>query len=147
MPETGRAPMSTAKKIGIGCGVLVLAFVLFIGGLLGVVWWATAGPEETVRNFLAAAAAGDYATAHDHFSVPLKEKQPLEAFVSGIKQTPSLFDIADATFTNRSIDTTTGARLSGSVTLRSGTTVPASFQLVKEGEAWKLIAYHLGSEP
>ena len=139
--------MSTAKKIGIGCGALVLAFVLFIGGLLGFVWWATAGPEDVVRNFLSAAAAGDYAAAHDYFAVPLKEKQPLEAFISGVKQSPSLFDIADASFTDRSIDMTTGAKLSGSVTLRSGTTVPASFQLVKEGEAWKLIAYHLGSEP
>ena len=125
----------------------MLVFALFIGGLLSFVWWATAGPEQTVQDFLAAAAAGDYAAAHDYFAVPLKEKQPLELFIKGVKQTPSLFDIADATFTDRSIDMTTGAKLSGSVTLRSGTTVPASFQLVKEGDKWKLIAYHLGSEP
>ena len=37
--------MGIGKKIAIGCGVLVLAFGLFIGGLIGFVWWATAGPE------------------------------------------------------------------------------------------------------
>jgi hypothetical protein len=37
--------------------------------------------------------------------------------------------------------------LSGTVTLEAGTTVPASFQLVKEGDQWKLIAYQLGSDP
>ena len=33
------------------------------------------------------------------------------------------------------------------VTLEAGTTLPASFQLVREGDAWKLISYHLGPEP
>lgn len=138
--------MGLGKKIAIGCGVLILAFVLFIGGLLGVVWWATAGPEEAVRAFLAAAAAGDYEKAHDYFAVPLKEKQPLEEFRAGAERTPSLFAITDSSFNNRSIDET-GAKLSGTVTLEAGTTVPASFQLVKEGDQWKLIAYQLGSDP
>ena len=98
--------MGLGKKIAIGCGVLILAFVLFIGGLLGVVWWATAGPEEAVRAFLAAAAAGDYEKAHDYFAVPLKEKQPLEEFRAGAERTPSLFAITDSSFNNRSIDET-----------------------------------------
>ena len=136
--------MGIGKKIAIGCGVLLLAFGLFIGGLIGFVWWATAGPEEAVQNFIAAAAAGDYATAHDYFAVPLKEQQPLEAFTSAVKDTPSLFAITDTSFTNRSIDGSV-AKLSGTVTLQAGTTVPAEFELVQENDAWKLIAYHLGS--
>ena len=138
--------MGVGKNIAIGCGVLMLAFVVFIGAILGFVWMATAGPEEAVRNFLEAAAAGDYAKAHDYFAAPLKEKQSLEEFRNAIADAPSLFAITDTTFNNRSVDTT-GAKLSGSVTLTAGTTVPASFQLVKEGDDWKLIAYHLGAEP
>lgn len=134
------------KKIAIGCGVLLLAFALFIGALIGFVWFATAGPEEAVRGFLAAAAAGEYEKAHDYFAVPLKEQQPLNEFRDGAEKTPSLFAIVDASFTDRSIDET-GARLSGTVTLEAGTTVPASFRLVREGDAWKLIAYQLGSDP
>ena len=136
--------MGAGKKIAIGCGVLLLAIAVFVGALIGVVWWMTAAPEEVVRNFLAAAAAGDYQKAHDYFAVPLKEQQPLDEFRAAVAKTPSLFAITDSSFTNRSLDET-GAKLSGTVTLTAGTTVPASFQLVKEGDDWKLIAWHLGS--
>ena len=138
--------MAMGKKIAIGCGVALLAFAVFIGAIVGFVWMATAGPEEAVRNFLAAAAAGEHEKAHDYFSAPLKEQQPLEDFREAVAGSPTLFAIADASFTNRSLDGTT-AKLSGSVTLKAGTTLPASFQLVKEGDAWKLIAYHLGPDP
>jgi hypothetical protein len=137
--------MGAGKKIAIGCGVLVLAFAVFIGAIIGFVWWATAGPEEAVQNFLAAAAAGDIEKAHDYFSAPLKDEQPLEEFRKAVAASPSLFAVADASFSNRSIDGTT-AKLSGSVTLKAGTTLPASFELVQEGDDWKLIAYHLGPE-
>ena len=136
--------MGTGKKIAIGCGVVVLAFCLFVGGVIGFVWWATAGPEEAVQNFIAAAAAGDYARAHDYFAAPLKERQPLDAFTTAVKGTPSLFAITDTSFTDRSIDGSV-AKLSGTVTLQAGTTVPAEFELVQENDAWKLISYHLGS--
>ena len=136
--------MGVGKKIAIGCGVLVLAVCLFIGGLIGFVWWMTSGPEQVVQSFIAAAAAGDYAKAHDHFAAPLKDQQPLEEFRRAIEQTPSLFAITDTSFSDRSIDGS-GAKLSGTVTLQAGTKVPASFELVQEGDAWKLIAYHLGS--
>lgn len=136
--------MGVGKKIAIGCGAVILAFGLFIGGLLGFVWWATSGPEEVVQNFIAATAAGDYAKAHDYFAAPLKEKQPLEEFRRGVEGTPSLFAITDTSFTDRSIDTSV-AKLSGTVTLKAGTVVPASFELVREGDDWKLISYHLGS--
>lgn len=138
--------MAIGKKLAIGCGVIALALVVFVAAIIGFVWMATAGPEAVVQDFLAAAAAGDYEKAHDHFAAPLKEKQPLDEFKDAVADTPSLFDIADSTFSNRSIDQT-GAKLSGTVTLKAGTKVPASFQLVKEGDAWKLIAYHVGSEP
>ena len=138
--------MGVGKKIAIGCGVLVLGFAVLIGAIVGFVWMATAGPEEAVRNFLAAAAAGDYEKAHDYFSAPLKEEQSLEDFRKAVAGRPSLFKITDSSFNNRSLDGTT-AKLSGSVTLEAGTTLPASFQLVKEGDDWKLISYHLGPEP
>lgn len=137
--------MGIGKKIAIGCGVIVLALAIFIGALLGFVWWATAGPEEAVQNFIAAAAAGDYEKAHDYFSAPLKEQQSLEEFTKAVSGSPSLFAITDTSFTDRSIDTTS-AKLSGSVTLKAGTTLPARFELVKENDAWKLIGYHLGPE-
>lgn len=148
-PETSTpaAPAPVAKKpwgrwIALGCGGLVVLAALFATLMFFVVKKATAGPEEVVHQFLAA-AAGDYTTAHDFFSAPLKEAQPLAEFTASAEANPTLFKIADTTFTERSVDLN-GAKLAGTVMLAAGTKVPAEFSLVKENGAWKLLGYHIG---
>ena len=96
-----------------------------------------------VHQFLTAAAAGDYAAAHEFFSAPLKEAQPLEKFTAIATSNPSLFQVKDTTFSDRSVDLS-GAKLAGTATLAAGTEVPASFNLVKENGAWKLLGYRIG---
>lgn len=139
-------PQPWLKWIGLGCGGLILIGVIAGAALFFVVRSMTAGPEEAARAFCAAAAAGDYARAHDFFSVPLKESQPLDAFTAAAKANPSLFRITDTSFTDRSIDMA-GAKLSGTATLEGGTTVPVSFTFARENDAWKLIGYNIGSRP
>jgi hypothetical protein len=136
--------MGIGKKVGIGCGVVLLGVAALIAVIFVVVKSMTAEPERVVRDFLSAAAARDYAKAHDYFAAPLKESQPLQQFQNSVETTPSLFAIEDVTFNNRSIDTA-GAKLSGTVTLKAGTTVPASFELAKERDVWKLLSYRIGS--
>lgn len=132
------------KWVACGCVVAVLLLAGFIAAIFFTVQKATAGPEEAVQGFIAAAKAGDYQKAHDYFSVPLKEVQPYEDFVAAAEQNSSFFKITDTSFTNRSIDMN-GAEFSGNVTLESGTTVPAQFELVRENDQWKLISYNIGS--
>jgi len=134
------------KWVGIGCGGALLLVVVFVAVVFFVVRSLTAGPEQVTRDFLAAAASGDYARAHDHFSAPLKDAQPLEAFTAAVRANPSLFDVEDTTFSDRSIDLA-GAKLAGTARLRAGTEVPVSFTLAREGDTWKLLSYHLGSTP
>ena len=133
------------KYVAIGCGVLLVGGIVFGTALFFGVKKLTAEPERVAREFLDAAAAGDFERAHDCFSAPLKESQPLAELAAAVEANPSLFDVVDTTFTNRSLDASSGARLEGTVTLRSGTHLPASFHLVKEKDSWKLLAYHLGS--
>jgi len=132
------------KWVALGCFGLILLAGLFGGGI----WWglmkATEGPEAVAKEFLAAAAAGNYEKAHDYFSAPLKEVQPLEQFRDIASAQSSLFAVTDTTFNTRSVNTA-GAELEGTVTLESGTELPATFKLVKENGDWKLLAYHLGS--
>jgi hypothetical protein len=135
---------STGKKIALGCGGAAIVAALLAVVLTVVVKKATAGPEAVVKEFLAAAAAGDYAKAHSYFSAPLQQVQPLAQFQAAASARSSFFQVKDTTFSQRSIDTS-GAQLSGSVTLTSGTQVPASFKLVRENGAWKLIGYNIGS--
>jgi len=128
----------------LGCGGLLTLLVVFVFVILFVVKQATAAPEEVVQTFLAEAAAGNLEAAHDCFSAPLKEAQPFDQFAAGVNANRHLFDVADTSFSNRSVDMN-GAEFEGTVTLESGTEVPCSFKLVRENEAWKLIAYNIGS--
>ena len=150
MTTTPQAPPPPPKRgwvkwVVLGCVGILIIIALIFGGIFYGVTKATEGPEKAVREFLAAAAAGDYAAAHNYFSAPLKQVQPYEDFANAVRSQPQFFDIATTSFTNRSIDQN-GAQLSGKVTLKSGTEVPATFQLVRENDQWKLISYNIGSE-
>jgi hypothetical protein len=130
---------------GIGCvGLLVLASAL-VAALFLFVRSATSGPEAVARTFFAAAAAGDYRAAHATFAAPLQESQPLEAFVAAAERHPSLFNVKDVSFTDRSIDLS-GAKLAGTAMLASGTEVPVSLTFAREHDTWKILSYHIGSQ-
>lgn len=142
-PPPGAQQKSWLPKVLIGCGALLVLAVIGIGVFVFIIYKATAGPEQTVQSFLAAAEAGNYAAAHDYFSAPLKNVQPLDVFIESAQANADMFQVADTTFNNRSVDMN-GAELSGSVTLKSGTQVPAQFKLVKEDGEWRLISYSIG---
>lgn len=128
----------------LGCAGLVVLAALLGGGLFLVVKKATAGPEQVVKGFLADAGQGNYTAAYDRFSAPLKQVQPFAEFQATAAANPTFFRVKETTFNQRSVNLS-GAELSGTVTLESGTEVPASFKLVKENGSWKLISYHIGS--
>jgi hypothetical protein len=121
--------------------LLAMIFGVVIGT---VVKRATAGPEQVVQAFLTAAAAGDYAGAHDHFSAALKESQSLAGFTEAASAHRELFQVKETTFNDRSIDLVK-AHLEGSVTLADGRQLPAVFELVREGSSWKLTKYNIGA--
>ena len=133
-----------ARWLGLGCGAFLL--LAAVAGTVFVVFLqkATAGPEQTIQAFLAAAGTGDFATAHGYFSERLKEVQPLEQFAGQAEAHQELFRVKDTTFNSRSVDLR-GAELSGTVTLATGDELPASFKLVKEKGEWRLTSYQLGN--
>ena len=139
-----RSVVPISRWVLLGCGGLAALFIVFIVVILVVVKQATAAPEEVVQTFLTEAAAGNLEAAHDCFSAPLKEVQPLDQFVAGVNANQHLFDITDTSFSNRSVDMG-GAEFEGAVTLKSGTEVPCSFKLVRENDTWKLISCNIGS--
>lgn len=145
-PPPGAPPRKTPwiRWVALGCGGALVLLAIFVAVMYFVVRQATAGPEETVQAFLAAAGEGDYAAAHEHFSAPLQEAQPLAEFSAAAAANPTFFQVEETTFSSRSVDGG-GASLSGTLRLRAGTEVPASFRLVRENDEWKLIAYDIGS--
>jgi hypothetical protein len=133
-----------ARWLALGCGALMLLGMVIGTVTFLVVQKATEGPEQTVQAFLAAAAAGDFETAHGYFAEPLKQVQPYEQFSAVASANQQLFAVEDTTFSNRSVDMA-GAELSGTVTLAGGTVLPASFKLVRENGEWRLNSYQIGS--
>jgi hypothetical protein len=150
-PEPANVTGSRAEKgrpwirwILIGCGGLTALLIVFVVVIVLVVKQATAEPEKVVRTFLTEAAAGNLEAAYDCFSAPLEEAQPFDQFAAGVNANRQLFDVADTSFTSRSVDMS-GAEFEGTLTLASGTEIPCSFKLVRENDTWKLIAYNIGS--
>lgn len=133
------------KYVALGCSGALVLVVLFAIAIFLFVGRLTAAPEQVTRDFLAAAARGDAAAAHGYFSAPLKERQPLDALADSLRTSPTLFDVVDVSFANREVDLS-GARLSGTATLRAGTRIPVSFRLAREGDHWRLLAYELGTD-
>lgn len=131
------------KYVAMGCGGLLLLVATGIAVIFFAVGRLTAAPEQVVRDFLAATTRGDFAEAHAHFAAPLKDTQPLAALEAAARETPSIFTVADLSFSDRSIDMK-GATLAGTATLVAGTQVPVSFTLVREQDTWRLLAYRLG---
>jgi hypothetical protein len=144
-PAPSQAKRGWVKWVALGCGLLIVLIGGFAALMVLVVKKATAGPEAVVHEFLSAAASGDYAKAHGYFSAPLKEAQPLDQFREAAQRQASMFKVKDTTFNTRSVDLA-GARLAGTLTLETGTEVPASFKLVKENGEWRLIGYHIGTD-
>jgi hypothetical protein len=141
---TATPKKSWFRWVAIGCGSIIV-LVAVVGVLMFVVIKkATAGPEVVVKSFLAEAGSGNYAAAYAYFSAPLQQVQSLEAFTESVKANPVLFQVVDTTFNDRSVDLNS-AQLAGVLNLKTGTKMPASFKLVKENDAWKLIGYHIGS--
>ncbi|UCF20417.1 MAG: hypothetical protein JSU87_03145 [Gemmatimonadota bacterium] len=132
------------KRVAIGCAGALAVLAVFVAIVFLVVGKMTAEPERVVREFLAAAAAANYEVAHDYFSVPLKEEQPLSVFIDRAERTPSRFAVGELSINSRSIDSS-GCELEGTATLEAGTRVPASFRLVRENDVWKLLSYSIGS--
>jgi hypothetical protein len=132
------------KWIALGCAGLAVAVVAVVAILYFGLRAATAGPEQAVQGFLKAAGAGDYPAAYAYFSAPLQQSQTLAEFSAAAHENSVFFQVEETTFNQRHADTS-GAELSGTVRLATGTEVPASFKLVKENGAWKLLGYQIGS--
>ena len=144
-PQPPPSPLPAwARFAGIGCGALLLLGAVIGTVVMAVVGRASAGPEQSVQAFLAAAGSGDWGAAHGHFAEGLKQAQPFEEFSAIGAANQHLFRVQDTTFNSRSV-TPSEAQLSGSLTLLDGTELPASFKLVKEGGQWRLIEYQIGS--
>jgi len=146
MADESKSTTNWGAVILGGCGCLVFAIgALLVVGYFGFSKFQAAmeAPRATVDEFLSAAGTGDVETAHSYFSNALKEVHPLESFREEVERNPGLFQVVDSTFTEQSRDLAK-ATFIGTLTLESGSEVPARFVLIEEEGDWKLIEYKIG---
>lgn len=123
-------------KVWQAVGCAIVAFVLFIGLIVGAVFWATGGIVDAADDFFAAAAEGEYDQAHALTSQSFRaESTPaqLEHFLiaKGLNQ------VTDTSWNSRSINNSQG-RIEGTLTTKSRGNIPVVVELVSENDEWRI---------
>lgn len=135
--DWGDMIMTTWQKIG--CAAVCI--IALVSVLLGIVFYATSGAAEAADEFFAATNAGEYERAQSFTSQRLRQSttpDDLKAFV----EESGLTDVADTSWSNRSIEGSTG-ELSGTVTTGSGGTIPMTILFVSENDEWKIDGFDI----
>ncbi|HEY2943372.1 MAG TPA: FHA domain-containing protein [Vicinamibacteria bacterium] len=143
-PMAGEAPPPPAKK-GRGplfwaltgcCGCLLLLFI-GVGLIGGAAFWMTGDAVAAVRSQLHELKGGDIDGAYARLSSSAQARMSRPAFEAFVARHPGLRENTDSTFWSRSVKNDT-ATLSGLLTSASGTRERVTYELVKEGGAWKV---------
>ncbi len=120
--------------------VAILAFAAFVGLIMMMALFATSGLTDTARHQLTALRTHDYQKAYSYTSIEFKKNTSLDQFIDFVHTFPSLDENKDSTFTDRSIDATSGiGTISGTLEAKDGSSVSVTYQLVKENDEWKII--------
>lgn len=133
--------MPKGLKIALG---LILAGAVAAGLFLMASQRATSGLVEPVERQLTALKAGDLDAAYAETSSAFRQGTSRDDFQEYVDRFPILRNAASHTLTNRSVENDIGT-VSGSLIAGSGALTPIALQLVKEGEAWKIVNLKLGN--
>lgn len=120
---------------------IVLGLVVFIGGIFGVVMFATSGVTDAGDKFLNALKARDYTTAWNlctqevHADIPTAKG--LEELITGQQVEP-----VEWSYSSRSIENSEG-ELAGTATFANKKTGTLSLVLRKVEGEWMIRGFHL----
>jgi len=141
-PKKGKGPLFW---VGGGCcGCLTVAGAV-AAVIFGLAFWATQGVTTTVRSQIREIKAGNTDAAYARLSSDLRSKVSKEAFADFVNGQPGLKENADATFSQRSVNNRKGS-LIGVLTSTSKDKTPARYELLKEGEVWKISLMNIGGQ-
>jgi outer membrane biosynthesis protein TonB len=151
VPSMGPGGAPPAKKGkgplfwgGVGCCGCLLLAALVAGGIFGFTMYATQAPVNAVREMLKALKAGQSQAAYDSLSAGYRARTDADEFARLVAAHPGLHDNADSTFTNRSIKNDRAELKDVVLVSSSGQKETATFELVKEGDKWKIDSIGFG---
>jgi hypothetical protein len=127
--------MKTWKKVLIG-------IVLFIIAVVALAMFATSGLDKPVDRHFAALRAGDIVGAYSELSIAARQQTSLDDFKTMLVNTPALTHVTGESFSSRTVSNGQG-QLEGTLDIEGGGKLPIEIRLVKENDAWKILAYHV----
>lgn len=124
-----------------GCtiaGVIGLILISIVGGVFFLLFRLIGPMTEDGEKFLAAVASGPVGTAYGMTSAALRSGQTEKDFAETVK-TFGLDGFESASWSNRRIVNDRGV-LEGTVRTKAGGSVPLTIEMIKEGDAWKVLS-------
>lgn len=118
------------KLIALG----ILGFILLIVLFVAVVFRATEGPAEVVREFFDEIAAGNYEQAYDLTSDIFQEKTPLSAVQEFAENEPVMLSYDRTTLNSRSIENSSATVAGQIIGIEGSINIESS--LTKVGGEW-----------
>ena len=121
------------KKLAKILGGLVVGIV----GLVALVFYMTGDLVDSVDDFFVEVSNGEISTAYARLAEDFKtntSQEQLQAFLKGT----NLNEFKAASWNSRSFNNDTG-KLEGTITTKTGKTIPLTVTLVKENGDWKIL--------
>jgi hypothetical protein len=125
--------LKTWKKV-------VLGIFIFIVLVVALALWATSGLGEPVQRHFSALRSGDVVAAYSELSVAARQTTSLDDFKKMVTAMPALTHVTGESWSSREIKNSEG-HLDGVLELEGGGKLPIQIRLVKENDAWKILAY------
>ncbi len=116
--------------------MVLIGFVVLIGGCVGAVFWATADLPKAADAFFSAIAREDYAAAMALTSSDFKASTTQEELQT-FAEDNGLVGYREASWSSRAIENSSGS-LEGTLAMADGGSLPITVQLVKSGRGWQI---------
>lgn len=121
--------MKTLLKILLGLGIVIVL-------IAGSAFYFTAALPKVAEEFFLTISEGNYEAAQEYLTADFRSTTPPTALKEYL-QLNALEDYQEANWGERTINNGVG-RLNGTVTTRSGGTIPLDIGLVKTPNGWKI---------
>jgi hypothetical protein len=128
--------MSKSTKIIVG---VLGGFVVFIGLIIGLAFWATSGPVKAVESHLDLLKSGNIQAAYDATAKDFKTAVPLTDYQQFLIAYPAFKNYQSVSFSSREINNDQ-ATLQGDIKAADGGKTPVEIKLVNENGAWRILS-------
>lgn len=139
--EFKKTKTSPAKLVTIIFSLIIIPMVAYFVFIFSIVIYATHAPVEVVENQLMALKSGDIEKAYSYGSSGFKKVTSLEDFKKFVDMVTPLKNNDGIDFSQRQINDGKGL-LKGKIHSKTGDSIFIEYQMIKEGDSWKILSIH-----